>query len=193
MESVSLEANKLYEIAEFEEIQKQWDEAILEFDGGRVFNMAPVSKGHADVCSTLLALFRFVLSGKRYNVYGEPYGLSLSGNQKYQPDIQVIHADTPISDYYYEGIPALVAEVLSKTSVKRDRRDKFKAYLERGVPEYWIVSTDIRMIEVFILSGSVYERHEFLEGDIIDTGLFQDAGLGVDRIFGYTNIFEGLF
>jgi Uma2 family endonuclease len=39
------------------------------------------------------------------------------------------------------GAPDLIIEIVSKDSVGRDRRDKFKEYREAGVREYWIIDS----------------------------------------------------
>ena len=47
------------------------------------------------------------------------------------------------------GTPLLLAEVLSPSTRKRDRFKKRLAYMEAGVPLYWIVDGDERWVEVW--------------------------------------------
>lgn len=45
------------------------------------------------------------------------------------------------------GAPLLVAEVLSPATARRDRTVKRALYQRQGVPEYWVVDTERRVIE----------------------------------------------
>jgi Uma2 family endonuclease len=52
-----------------------------------------------------------------------------------------------------EGSPDLVVEILSPSSVKRDKVSKVEAYARFGVPEYWIVDMGNEALEQYILAG----------------------------------------
>ncbi len=47
------------------------------------------------------------------------------------------------------GIPLLVAEVLSPSTARHDRVTKRRLYQRTGVPTYWIVDLDARLVEVW--------------------------------------------
>ena len=47
------------------------------------------------------------------------------------------------------GIPILVAEILSSTTARSDRMTKRRRYQRSGVPAYWIVDLDARLVEVW--------------------------------------------
>ena len=47
--------------------------------------------------------------------------------------------------------PDLAVEVLSSSSVERDRRLKWRDYARHGVGEYWIVDPESRMVEQYVL------------------------------------------
>jgi Uma2 family endonuclease len=53
-----------------------------------------------------------------------------------------------------EGAPDLVIEILSPSSSERDRRLKLELYRSRGVPEYWIVDADARLVEQYRLDAA---------------------------------------
>ena len=58
-----------------------------------------------------------------------------------EPDLLFVaraHADR-VSDRRVSGTADLVIEIVSETSVYRDRVDKFEEYQDIGVPEYWLV------------------------------------------------------
>lgn len=51
-----------------------------------------------------------------------------------------------------EGPPDLVVEILSPSSARQDRGIKRDRYAHFGVPEYWIVDTERRRVEVYRLA-----------------------------------------
>jgi Uma2 family endonuclease len=56
------------------------------------------------------------------------------------------------------GAPDFVAEVLSPSNAKEDRRLKRDTYAEAGVREYWILDPDARSIDTFVLDGESYRQ-----------------------------------
>jgi hypothetical protein len=58
------------------------------------------------------------------------------------PDLSVYLAPPPeVDDVWSLWVPAIVIEVVSKSSLKRDYEDKPPEYLSFGVDEYWIVDS----------------------------------------------------
>jgi len=45
------------------------------------------------------------------------------------------------------GVPLLVIEILSPSSARADRIVKRRRYQRTGVPEYWVVDLDARVVE----------------------------------------------
>jgi len=75
-----------------------------------------------------------------------------------QPDIFFIAAgrkDVRLGRYV-EGAPDLIVEVLSPSNWLYDRQEKFQAYQDAGVREYWIVDPRAQTIEVFALEQGAY-------------------------------------
>lgn len=71
-------------------------------------------------------------------------------------------------DQSFAGIPDLVVEVLSPRTRHEDRRTKFQAYQEAGIPEYWMVDPDSRKVEIHLLvRGSYSEVGRFETGDTV--------------------------
>jgi Uma2 family endonuclease len=61
-----------------------------------------------------------------------------------------------IGEKAIEGAPDLCVEVLSPSSRRIDRRDKFAQYATAKVKHYWIVDPKQRTIESYRLSGGKY-------------------------------------
>ncbi|MEM9953368.1 MAG: Uma2 family endonuclease [Chloroflexota bacterium] len=56
------------------------------------------------------------------------------------------------------GAPELVVEILSRSTAKYDRQQKYKAYEKNGVHEYWIVDPVHETIEIWTLKEKKFER-----------------------------------
>ncbi len=71
---------------------------------------------------------------------GESKILIGSDQSERHPDISVYLSGPPdTKDVWGKWVPALVVEVVSKSSTKRDYEDKPGEYLAFGIDEYWIV------------------------------------------------------
>ena len=57
------------------------------------------------------------------------------------------------------GTPDLLVELVSPSSVRRDRYDKKELYARFGVKEYWIGDPANKALEILTLKGSRYELH----------------------------------
>jgi Uma2 family endonuclease len=82
-----------------------------------------------------------------------PFDVELAPDTVVQPDVFVVlskHFDK-ITDNRILGAPDLVVEVASPGTAIYDRHNKLDAYVRAGVPEYWIVDTDARGVEVLVL------------------------------------------
>lgn len=73
------------------------------------------------------------------------------------PDVLVVHDRENLRDTYYCGVPKFVAEIVSPATVMHDRKYKPKIYQEAGIPEYWIVSSMERSVEIYYLVAGQYE------------------------------------
>ena len=58
------------------------------------------------------------------------------------------------------GVPDLVVEVLSPSTMRNDRGHKKDAYAQCGVQEYWIVNPVDKSVESYCLDGAVYVLHD---------------------------------
>lgn len=78
-----------------------------------------------------------------------------------------------VTSRYMEGVPDLVAEILSPSTRRYDRKTKFDVYVEAGVREYWLADPLARTVEVFVLRDGAYvlfgkfSRGEHLRSEVI--------------------------
>jgi Uma2 family endonuclease len=68
-----------------------------------------------------------------------------------EPDLLFIAADQPeiMTAANIQGAPAIVVEIVSKSTRRRDERIKRQLFERGGVREYWIVDSDRRQVTVF--------------------------------------------
>lgn len=124
--------------------------------------------GHLVVTPSPLALHQSVIvaltrrfsdfalaSGHRLLV--APSDVKLFEHTVCQPDLLLIHRDRrEIVHGYTVGTPDLAVEVLSKSSARRDRALKLEIYARAGLPEYWLVDPQARLLELRSLAGEGY-------------------------------------
>jgi Uma2 family endonuclease len=150
--------------------QGEWtyeDYARLPDDGWRyeiirgVLHVSPApSYRHQSIVGNLLFLFRLFLRDHPVaRVVPAPVDVVLPGiASPVQPDLVVVVVERldSIVDERVEGAPDLLVEVLSPSNWLSDRREKYAAYAQAGVREYWIVEPREETVEVFVLSRGSY-------------------------------------
>ena len=137
-----------------------------EFDLSQILNgvtvMAPSPFGyHQDIVSNLVLLIgshaKLHKSGK---ILTSPLDVIFEeGYNVVQPDLIYIKKENlSIFDPkgYIHGVPNLLIEIVSASSVSQDTVEKFKIYEKYGVSKYWIVFPEQKVIEVFILKDKNY-------------------------------------
>lgn len=126
---------------------------------GNIHYMSPsANPKHSIVINNLHGIFWAYLRGKACNVYSDNIDIYLDEEQNNYviPDLSVLCDSSKFTDNGYHGIPSLIVEVISPTSIKRDRIEKFKLYEKFGVREYWLVDYQGKSIEQYELIDSKY-------------------------------------
>ena len=80
-----------------------------------------------------------------------PTDVVLSRHDVVEPDLLLIAADQAgvITDANLQGAPALVVEVLSPSTRKRDAQIKRRLFARSGVREYWLVDPELDTVQVY--------------------------------------------
>jgi len=103
-----------------------------------------------------------------------------------QPDIIYVSDDRMhiVTDDNIQGAPDLVVEVLSHSTARYDRVGKMEIYAEFGVCEYWILDTDLKILEVFDLTN---DRPSLIatvaDDDIFQPSLFPNLEISLKHIW----------
>jgi Uma2 family endonuclease len=117
---------------------------------GELFVTASPRRVHQDGAFELAMMLQSYLRPLRIGrAYTAPSDVLWGPRTLVQPDVYV----TPLvggripKDWNQLGRLLLAVEVLSASSARADRNVKRRLYLDSGVPEYWIVDMDARLIE----------------------------------------------
>lgn len=124
-----------------------------------------------------------------------PVDVILGPKEVRQPDIVGVKLSRAsiITNRGIEGPPDFVVEVLSPYSAKRDKVDKADAYARYGVPEYWIVTLEVPMIEQFVfLAGGMARPVVFTGTDVVESEVVPCARFTVADVANRVPRLEGL-
>jgi Uma2 family endonuclease len=170
------------------------DEERWEIINGKAHNMTPApARNHQSISVELLFQIRAQLKGKKCEVYHAPFDVRLPlGNEKeeeieniVQPDISVICDPVKLDEKGCLGAPDLIIEIISPSTYRKDRMEKFFLYEQVGVKEYWLVSPDDKIGEVFILgTDGKYGRPDIYGGkDTIQLKALKDKKIDLSSMF----------
>lgn len=112
---------------------------------GNVYLLASPRITHQTITGEIHAQLYIQLKGKKCQPFISPFDITLTLDQKknvVQPDFGVICnlAENTDKKDRYMGVPTLVAEVLSESSVTKDMVLKLRIYMLSGVKEYWVIN-----------------------------------------------------
>ena len=77
-----------------------------------------------------------------------------------EPDISVICDRDKLDEHGCKGAPDFVIEILSPSTLRRDRLEKYSLYQKAGVREYWVVDPDRKMVQAMPLEDGQYHTPE---------------------------------
>ncbi|MCP4216524.1 MAG: Uma2 family endonuclease [bacterium] len=173
----------------------KWDDGERwELIDGEAYNMTPAPRRiHQEISGELFVQLRNQLSGKSCKAYFAPFDVRLPMENEnedditnvVQPDITVICDQKKLDDKGCLGTPDFVIEILSPGNPRHDRMVKFNLYEKAGVKEYWIVSPEGQMVEVFLLGpqGSYGRPQFYSQKDIININVLKDITIDLGKVF----------
>ena len=129
-----------------------------ELLNGRIVLMSPrPSLNHNRAATNIAAIFTNYLQNKPCEYFSDGVDVYLTENDRVIPDGMVVCDENIMKSDGIYGSPDLIVEVLSPSTAKNDRGYKKELYQKAGVKEYWIVSTNDRSIEVYLLDNGEYK------------------------------------
>jgi Uma2 family endonuclease len=150
------------------------DYATLPDDGSRyelvdgvLEMMSPSASAKHQIISAQIQKRLVQSCEDEYLIIYAPMDVILSPVEVRQPDLIMIHRGRLhiITKRGIEGPPDLVVEILSPSSIKRDKVGKLKSYAQHEIPEYWIVDPSNWLLEQYVLQEKSYELNEVYTED----------------------------
>jgi Uma2 family endonuclease len=123
-------------------------------------------------------------------IFVAPFDVILSNWDIVEPDLVFIAGDQGdiLTDKNVQGAPALVVEVLSRGTRKRDEQIKRRLFERTGVREYWLVDPELDLVKVFRRTAEgAFPRVAELSrenGDALTTPLLAGFELRLEELFG---------
>jgi len=159
-------------------------------DGEHYVTAAPNLRHQELVGRLFLTIGGFVEDRpERGRAFLSPFDVVFSFHDIVEPDLVFVAPDQfeILTDKNIQGTPALVVEILSPSTRKRDREIKRQLYDRSGVREYWLVDPkqDAVTIHRRTLDGSFPQAARLTAKalDTLDSPLLPGWSLGLARLF----------
>lgn len=181
----SLDLNGTYTYADY----LTWKfEDFVELIQGKIFKMSAPVTAHQEWVGEFHWQIKTYLHKQSCKVFVAPFDVRLLNENKstadkdiytvVQPDICVICDKEKIDKRGGIGAPDFIIEVVSKSTVGRDMREKYALYESAGVREYWVVFPQDKMVLVYDLSeNGIYIERQDIDLEInpsVKVGIFED-------------------
>jgi Uma2 family endonuclease len=157
-----------------------------EFINGEIILHSPVKLKHNKVSKYILKLLDNYVDEHNLGYVGiEKVLIALTRND-YEPDICFFGNEK--SENFQPNqmrfpAPDLVVEILSKSTEFRDRGIKFEDYEAHRVSEYWLVDTDLKVVEQYILVNDKYELRLKASEAVIESLAIKDFKVSIPSFF----------
>lgn len=136
------------------------EEIREELINGQVVAMSPKPRfNHHRIAWNIANIFDDYLRGKPCTAIVDGLDLFLTDADHFVPDVMVVCDRDKIKFDGVYGVPDLVVEVLSPSTVMNDRKHKKAVYEQCGVREYWIVSPAEKTVEQYFLEDGHFVLH----------------------------------
>lgn len=189
-----LDLNKTYSYADY--LTWQFDD-MVELIKGKIVKMSPAPNvRHQTIETNLGRILANYFYRKKCRLFYAPFDVRLYDRRKsillnkdvftvVQPDLCVICNPEFLDKKGCNGAPDWIIEILSKGNSKREMQTKYALYQESGVREYWVVFSENKMIEQFVLDeNDVYQlKGIYAEDGLITPFLFPELDVDLADVF----------
>lgn len=143
---------------EYFELPEYQDRDFIQLIDGQVITPMPPTLNHQAIVGNVFFLFKTIVKKLGGLAFVAPAEVWLDDDNVYEPDVIYISSgNISIAQkdaMRVKGAPDLVVEVLSPSTARYDRQEKYQAYEKHGVREYWIIDPLHETIEIWNLGES---------------------------------------
>lgn len=179
---------------EFLALTEGREDTRFEYIDGEIYLLAAPKANHQAALSELFGVFFNWFQGKKCRPFVAPFDITLKRVKKSgKEDINVVQPDLiAVCDYeeklakngYYMGVPALLVEILSESTRRKDMLKKLNLYMYCGVEEYWVVDPVPRTITVYRLKDrDIVDHNTHRLGDTAHSFRFEGLSVQVSQVF----------
>jgi Uma2 family endonuclease len=147
------------------------------FDGGVLVTPAPSLRHQVAVAALYDVIAPWVRKHGVGRALTSPADLHLDEEELFQPDLFVLPHLPVEGSWESAPAPVLVVEILSPSSARGDRLIKRRRFQDAGIPEYWIVDLDARVVERWRPGD---DRPEILDASLIWSPALTTGSLVID-------------
>jgi Uma2 family endonuclease len=160
-------------------------EGKWELIEGIPYAMSPApSIKHQRITSELNFLFVQALKKCKHCKVYQPIDWKIKEDTVLQPDMLVVCKPFN-NNNYLDFPPTLTAEIISPSSSKTDRREKYEIYEVQRVKYYLLIDPSFKKLEVFELVDSVYQAVA-VNPTVFEFSLEDDCKAAID----FTGLFD---
>ncbi|MGH7637272.1 MAG: Uma2 family endonuclease [Gemmatimonadaceae bacterium] len=154
---------------------------------GELFVTPPPTGEHENVIGILHEILAPYVRDHRLGRVYRPHAVVRVDDSEAEPGLFVRAQGPRIgNDWQKAPLPILLVEVLSPSTRRRDFHQKRSFYMDVGIPEYWVVDPEERVVHVFAAGGEPRVESDVLRWrptgtteplEIALPELFAEAGL----------------
>ena len=161
-----------------------------EYIDGEIYILDSPKTIHQNTLQELHIKFYNYFQGKDCITMIAPYDISLKRTKEdkniVQPDLMVIcdlEENLDERDYYM-GIPNLIVEIISKSTLSKDMVKKLDLYMKSDVEEYWIVNPYKKEVYTYLFKNSgIEDLNVYHKTDTVNSFTFSGLKVKLDEIF----------
>jgi Uma2 family endonuclease len=146
---------------------EQLSDVRHEYISGKVYAMAGGSEAHNVLSGNLYAAIRHHFSGKPCKVFMADMKLRLQiadDDIFYYPDL-LVTCDPSDSEKYYKTQPVVLVEVLSPSTERLDRREKFLSYQRLPSLQEYVLVDQEKMLVTRFRKDNEWKPEHLAQGD----------------------------
>ena len=173
----------------YEEFMEIYEKSSLrmEFINGEIYILSSPGINHQEMLGRLYIQFSNYFKDKECRVFLAPFDVHFRKKGFKEPDVMqpdlsvVCDLENNVTEAgRYMGTPALVVEILSDRTRKKDMVDKLNTYMLSGVEEYWIVDPKQENIMLYYFKEFEIDSYKIYDKKEITRSLAFE-GLSVDN------------